>query len=60
MRANPAVAVQTYEAVLEWTYSIHVARGVQIQPDLQYIINPGAAGQYPNALVVQVQVSINF
>jgi porin len=56
----PAVPVQTYEMVLEWAYGIHAAPGVQVQPDLQYLINPGAGGRYPNALVVGVQLTINF
>jgi porin len=58
--ANPSIPVQTYEMILEWTYGIHVAPGVLVQPDLQYIVNPGAAGQYPNAFVIGMQVSINF
>jgi carbohydrate-selective porin OprB len=46
--------------VLEGTYNIHIAPGLHVQPDVQYIINPGAAGQYPNAVVLGVQVSITF
>ena len=57
---NPSVGVQHYEMVLEWTYSFHVAPGMRVQPDLQYIINPGAAGQIPNTLVLGLQVSFNF
>jgi porin len=57
---NPGAAVQRYEMMLEWVYSIHVTRGLQVEPDIQYIINPGAAGQYSNALVLGMQVVVNF
>jgi porin len=57
---DPVAPVQTFEMVLEGIYSIHVTHGLLIQPDVQCIINPGAAAQYPNALVLGVQVSITF
>jgi porin len=57
---DPSVGVQHYEMALEWTYSIHVAPGVRVQPDLQYIIKPGATGQIANALVLGTQVGFNF
>jgi carbohydrate-selective porin OprB len=31
-----------------------------IQPDLQYIIQPGGTGRRDNALVLGVQLGINF
>jgi carbohydrate-selective porin OprB len=31
-----------------------------MQPNMQYIINPGAAGSIPDALVVGFQLSKNF
>jgi porin len=57
---DPETPVQTYEMVLEAMYSIHVAQGLLVQPDVQYIINPGAAGQYPDALVLGVQLTLTF
>jgi len=58
---NPAMSVQSHESVLEWTYRFNMKQGaIFVQPDLQYIIRPGAAGQIGNALVLGCQVGINF
>ncbi|MGH7243310.1 MAG: carbohydrate porin [Phycisphaerales bacterium] len=58
---NPAVGVQTYESVIEATYRIYLpGKSTFIQPDLQYIIRPGATGQFGNALVLGCQIGINF
>jgi porin len=57
---DPGSPVQRSETVFEWTYNIHVAPGFQVQPDLQYIIDPGQAHHIPNALVLGVQVGFNF
>lgn len=60
-RFDPSVGVQNSEIALEWTYGFRLKGGRMIvQPDIQYIMNPGAAGQIPNALVLGFQVSINF
>jgi porin len=58
---DPTVAVQDYEAVLEATYRFEFAKGALfIQPDLQYVIRPGATGKINNALVLGCQVGLNF
>jgi len=59
-RAGNAVGIQTYELVLEWTYRFQVTGWLRMQPNLQYIIKPGATGLIPNALVVGFQMSVNF
>ena len=60
-RLDPSVGVQDYELMFEWSYRIRMRDGAMfLQPDLQYIVNPGGAGQYPNALVVGAQVGVNF
>jgi porin len=51
---------QTYELVLERTYAIAVARWLIVQPDLQYIINPGGRSSVGNAVVVGAQLAIEF
>ena len=51
---------QTYEMALELTYIIQATRWLQIQPDLQYIINPGGNGKIPNAFVIGFQLAINL
>ena len=59
-RAGSAVGIQTYELVLEWTYRFQVTGWLRMQPNLQYIIKPGATGLIPNALVMGFQMSVNF
>jgi porin len=55
-----APGVQRYELVLEWNYNIMITKWLQIQPDIQYIFNPGAAHNYPNALVMGFQLALNI
>lgn len=58
---DPSVGVQTNELVYEWTYRIRYREdSAYIQPDFQYIVNPGGAHQYANAFVVGAQAGINF
>lgn len=51
---------QTYELVLEWTYAIAVGRRLTVQPDVQYVINPGGVSSIGNAVVLGVQLAIEF
>lgn len=51
---------QTYEIVLEWTYAIAVGRRLTVQPDIQYVINPGGVSSIGNAVVLGVQLAIEF
>ena len=58
---TPTVGVQEYELDLEWAYRIRIRDGAMFfQPDVQYIVNPGGAHQYANALVVGAQAGVNF
>jgi porin len=58
---DPTVGVQDYEMVLEWTYRFNLYKGaVFIQPDVQYVINPGGTGQINDALVLGCQLGFNF
>ena len=41
---------------LELTYGYAVMPGLNLQPDLQYIINPGGNSAIPNALAIGVNV----
>jgi porin len=56
----PAVAAQSWEMTLELTYGCTVKPGLLVQPDLQYIVNPGGNKAVPNALTVGVNVVFNF
>jgi porin len=51
---------QTYELVLEWTYAFALTRWLTIQPDVQYVINPGGRSSVGNAVVVGAQVAVGF
>lgn len=51
---------QNFEMVLEWSYLIQLTPWLQLQPDIQYVIKPGATGQIPNALVLGAQIAINL
>ncbi len=49
-----------YEMVLEWGYRVNLTKFAYIQPDLQWVINPGGTGRIPNALVLGAQMSVTF
>lgn len=49
-----------YEMVLEWGYRINFTKFAYIQPDLQWVINPGGTGNIPNALVLGAQMGVTF
>ncbi|GHB92798.1 carbohydrate porin [Cerasicoccus arenae] len=51
---------QNFESVVELTYMIQVNQWLTFQPDIQYIINPGAAGKFGDALVLGFQSSVQF
>ena len=59
-RGAAAPGVQSYELVLELNYNIMITKWLQFQPDIQYIFNPGAAHEYPNALVLGFQLALNI
>lgn len=48
------------EMVLEVSYQCQVTRWLTVQPDLQYVINPGATQDYSNALVIGARASMTF
>lgn len=52
----PSHREHVLEATYQWTVNDHFA----IQPDLQYIINPGGVHTIPNALAGGLRFSINF
>jgi len=53
-------APQAAEMVLEATYQCVLAPWCSVQPDIQYIINPGATSATGNALVLGARFSIVF
>ena len=50
----------TYELIYELGYRMNFTKFVYIQPDLQWIINPGGTGHIPSALVIGAQTGIIF
>jgi porin len=58
---DPNVGVQQHETVVELTYRLALLKSALFfQPDLQYIIRPGATGRISDALVLGAQVGLNF
>jgi len=55
-----APGVQSYELVLEWNYNVMITKWLHVQPDIQYIFNPGGADEYPNALVMGLQLALDI
>jgi porin len=51
---------QSSEAVLELTYTLALTPWLTVQPDIQYVINPGGRSSVKNALVIGAQISITF
>lgn len=57
---NKGRPVQKYEGVLEFSYRVQINKWACVQPDLQYIIRPGANGLAPNATVLGFQAGVTF
>jgi porin len=58
---NPAVGVQSYEMVIELAYRFYFKQhSLFVQPDLQYIVQPGGTDRIDNALVLGAQIGVNF
>ncbi len=49
-----------FEMVLEWNYKIQLTKFAFVQPDVQWVINPGGTGNIPNALVLGAQMGVTF
>ncbi len=54
-----AAKAESHETAFEFTYVLRISDILQIQPDLQYIFNPGADPELENALVVGVRLDLN-
>lgn len=51
---------QSYEMVLEFTHKVMITKWMYLQPDLQYIIQPGGTGNIDDALVLGFQFGLTF
>lgn len=59
-QATQNLPQETYEMVFEWAYQIQVNPWLTVQPDVQYILNPGATKTIQNAWVLGAIVSVSF
>jgi porin len=50
----------TFEVISELGYRINFTRFIYIQPDIQFVINPGGTGHIPDALVLGTMAGIVF
>jgi porin len=55
-----SVGIQTYESILEIDYGARITPWLLLQPNLQYVINPGGAGTIPNSLVLGLHTDLTF
>jgi porin len=51
---------QQYEIALEFTHRINITKWFYVQPDIQYIIQPGGTGNIDDALVLGFQLGLTF
>jgi porin len=65
--AGPPTPVRNHETLVELTYNFSLMPGWSLQPDLQYVINPGGniarpsgTGTIPDALVLGLRTTLNF
>ena len=58
--SNGATGVQTHEMILEVNYNIHVYRGLNFQPDFQYVFRPNAQSNIHNAAVFGFRANVSF
>jgi porin len=58
--ASGAPVISHHEHVIELTYLANLTDHLAIQPDIQYIINPGGFYRTPNALVAGVMFNLTF
>jgi porin len=58
--SNNATGVQSHEMIFEANYNISVFRGVNFQPDFQYVIHPNGQFNIPDAVVLGFRAHISF
>lgn len=49
-----------YEVVLEWGHRVQLTKFAYVQPNIQWVLNPGGTGNIPNALVLGAQMGVTF
>ncbi len=54
-----ATSARSHETAIELTYLVQIHDRLRIQPDIQYVINPGADRTIENALVLGIRLELN-
>ena len=49
-----------HETIIEATYQAAITEWFAVQPDIQYVFNPGATGSQTNAFVAGIRFSLDF
>ena len=49
-----------HETIIEASYQAVITNWLSVQPDFQYIFNPGATGRQQNAVVAGLRFTVNF
>lgn len=57
-RRNEGLPVDRAEVNLELSYRVPITDWLTVQPDVQYIIDPGALGELNNALVLGLRFEV--
>jgi len=61
LRNGDGTALEAHhEAILEATYKVRLKDWLTLQPDVQYIFNPGASEKADNALVAGLRFNVSF
>ncbi|MCP9834722.1 MULTISPECIES: carbohydrate porin [unclassified Cyanobium] len=50
----------SHEGVVELGYQLRINRSFNLQPSLQWIVNPGGAGRVPGVFAVGLQLGLSF
>ena len=57
-QANPGL--ERAETTLEWTYLIPATPWLSVQPDVQYVVDPGMDPTLDNAVIVGFRVQVSL
>jgi porin len=57
---NGATGIQTHEMILETNYNVQVFRGVNLQPDFQYVFRPNAQSNVKDAAACGFRANVQF
>ncbi len=56
----PGVTVQSFELVIELGYIVQLTKWLTLQPDVQYVVQPGGSDALRDAVVVGAQIAVSF